>query len=520
MSPPLRYLSTAAAALLLLLHSPAAAQIPGAAVQCNTFNASHGPYTPASAAARIAQADVAALTSDATGPMDDAVLTAVNFERSNWAGTSARLDPFYADLGSNKNWTDLGPGQVVKVEQATDTSMYTLAHPLAMSRLVFTTRTFNGSVVPASAYVLWPFAPKKFSAGCADAANAENATGADVPVIAWGHGTSGWSGECGPSHIRNLWYQFMIFEAAVQGYAVVAPDYAGLGLDHDGNGNFIPHEYLASRAGGYDLLFAQKAALKAWPDVLSESYVVMGHSQGGGAAWGAAMILSGNDTEATALRKGYLGTIAGSPWTSFGTALGLQRSAASLSSLIARIATGARSVIPSFALSDWLTPLGVRAVELMQDLQGCSSVAAVLFAGAGQLVRADWRNATAHAQAFEHLTTVVGKDVAGPLLVLHGTGDAVVNATGVRAAVENTCALNPHAQVELLEMQGVGHTAVMFAGQTIWLDWVAERFRGVEARRGCDPKPRTLVKPLWDVGRYQKDRNWYIEYNQYGYSVA
>ena len=130
-------------------------------------------------------------------------------------------------------------------------------------------------------------------------------------MIAWGHGTSGWSGECGPSHVRSLWYQFMIFNAAIQGYVVVAPDYAGLGLDHDGEGNFIAHQYLASQAHGNDLLYAVKAAQKAWPDVLGSRYVVMGHSQGGGAAWGASTVLASNGSDVEELRKGYLGTVAG-----------------------------------------------------------------------------------------------------------------------------------------------------------------------------------------------------------------
>ncbi|KAI1501890.1 Alpha/Beta hydrolase protein [Biscogniauxia marginata] len=537
-----RYLPARAAAVALLLHniySVSAQTLPtsGAAVQCNNFNATHGPFTPTAAQSRIAQANISSLSSSSTGDIEDALLTAVNYERSNWAGTSVRLDPFYTDLPPAQDWSALGPGKVVKVEQVTDTSLYTLAHPLALSRIVFTTRTFNGTVVPASAYVLWPWLPRRFGTepGRNGTTSSEGGKGkAKVPLIAWGHGTSGWSGECGPSHIRSLWYQFMIFEAAIQGYAVVAPDYAGLGIDHDGSGGFVPHEYLASRAAGYDLLYAGRAARTAWPEVLGEEYVVMGHSQGGGAAWGAAVILGGDDAEAQDLRKGYLGTVAGSPWTSFGTALGLQSSAASLASLIARVATGVHSLLPAFRLSDWLTPLGVRAVELMQDLQGCQSIATVLLSsspapGADDddlLVRADWRDATPHAEAFDRLTSNIGRPVAGPLLVLQGTGDATVNASGVEAAVRDTCAAHPGAQIELVELEGVGHTGAMFAGQRVWLDWIADRFRGVPAREGCGggdaaaAEARTTLRPLWDVGAYQKDRNWYIEWNQYAYGIA
>ncbi|KAI1339311.1 Alpha/Beta hydrolase protein [Xylariaceae sp. FL0016] len=312
-------------------------------------------------------------------------------------------------------------------------------------------------------------------------------------------------------------YQFMILNAAIQGYVVVAPDYAGLGVDRDAEGNFIPHQYLASNAAGYDLLYAAKAAKEAWPDVLGEDYVVMGHSQGGGAAWAAATILADPETPSLSwLRTGYRGTVAGSPWTSLTNALAHTSTAASLSSLVARIATGLSSLFPTFQYADWLTPKGERAARLLQDLQGCQSVAAELLAS-DDLARPDWNTSSWYAAALDRATSVVGRPFAGPMLVLQGTDDPAVSARGTAAAVDATCGAVRGAQLELVEFGGVSHTPVMFAGQQVWLDWVGDRFAGKAAASGCR---RVRHEPLVDVAAYQKDRNWFLEWNQYSYGVA
>lgn len=122
------------------------------------------------------------------------------------------------------------PGTLLKVEENVNTSSFTLPPELALSRVLYNTEQLNRTVVPISAYILWPWSPRTF----------KNVTG--YPVVAWGRGTSGITGECAPSHLRNLSYQYHApFPLALAGYIVVALDYAGLGVDHDYNGTFIPH---------------------------------------------------------------------------------------------------------------------------------------------------------------------------------------------------------------------------------------------------------------------------------------
>ncbi|KAI1623598.1 secretory lipase [Exophiala viscosa] len=451
------------------------AQAPVAQSQNTTFNATYGHLNSSQAESLIAQANLSA-------EFSVAILTAVNFERSNWAGSSTQLDPFYVDVPSNDSHAPAG--SVIKVEQYTNTSFYTVAPNVALSRMLFMTKTLNGTTIPASAYVLWPWLPRRFA----------NVSG--LPVVAWGHGTSGWSGAP--------------FILALQGYVVVAPDYAGLGLDHDSNGTFIPHQYLASPAAGNDLIYSVQAAQQAWPS-LSKKFVIMGHSQGGGAAWGAAQILAENPVQ------GYLGTIAGSPTTSIlPHNISTLDNGATLGSLLVRVGTGVSSVFPSFQLSDWLNDKGVRSAQLLQGLQGCQSVALELLSQT-ELVQQGWNTSSWYFDALNNLTTNGGKPFAGPMLVLQGTADPSVDPNGTTAAVNATCQAYPDRSLEYATFEGVTHVPVLYAGQQVWLDWIADRFSGVNVSSGCHT---THYQPQLAVSAYQSQVALFLQYPLFGYETA
>ena len=103
------------------------------------------------------------------------------------------------------------------------------------------------------------------------------------PVMAWCHGTRGVADQCAPSwspraeHIRLFLSRWL-----KNGFAVVASDYQGLGTPG-------PHPYLLFRPEGNSTLDGLRAALSQWPELGSE-IVLVGQSQGGGAALGAAWL--------------------------------------------------------------------------------------------------------------------------------------------------------------------------------------------------------------------------------------
>lgn len=105
---------------------------------------------------------------------------AIRFEQSNWAAGSVKIDPFYTPPS---NASTAPPGSLFKVEDYTDTTLYTLPPNVALSRIIYQSSTYRfdhaNSPVPASAYILWPWQPR-----------IDSATG-KYAVVGWAHGTSG-----------------------------------------------------------------------------------------------------------------------------------------------------------------------------------------------------------------------------------------------------------------------------------------------------------------------------------------
>ena len=96
--------------------------------------------------------------------------------------------------------------------------------------------------VPASGVILVPYG--KAPAG-------------GWPVVVWGHGTSGVGRPCAPSNMRDLYYSWEgLLQWVMLGYAVVAPDYAGLGTD-------VRHQYLTPPAQAQDIITALCQILQA-----------------------------------------------------------------------------------------------------------------------------------------------------------------------------------------------------------------------------------------------------------------
>ncbi|MGN6722972.1 MAG: alpha/beta hydrolase family protein [Marmoricola sp.] len=105
------------------------------------------------------------------------------------------------------------------------------------------------------------------------------------PVLSWAHGTSGLADKCAPSNMgpaepaRDFAY---LHTWMSQGYAVVATDYAGLGtpgLPAYLNGLSEAHNIV-------DMVKAGRAFANAGPAYrqLASKFVIIGQSQGGGAA--------------------------------------------------------------------------------------------------------------------------------------------------------------------------------------------------------------------------------------------
>jgi len=102
------------------------------------------------------------------------------------------------------------------------------------------------------------------------------------PVLVWGHGTVGLADKCAPSWngrvYRNAYY---LNQWLKKGYAIVEPDYQGLGTPG-------PHLLINIPQLSYNMLDSARAVVISGKFNLSNQIIIAGQSQGGAAAFGAA----------------------------------------------------------------------------------------------------------------------------------------------------------------------------------------------------------------------------------------
>lgn len=426
------------------------------------------------------------------------VEVALNFERSNNAGHLTQNDPFYF-LPTNVNRSHLPPpGTILKVEEYTNTSFYTLPPTLSMSRFLYVTEALNGSSIPASAYVLWPYVPKKVPG--LSACNGQNGT--VYPLVGQAHGTSGQTQACAPSNLRNLWDAWNEpFALALNGYAVVAPDYAGYGVPE------MPTPYFIFPSHANDLFHAVGAAQKQWPHLLSKEFILGGQSQGGGTAWAATQRQAQRPVE------GYLGTYAASPFTTVLSDIAGEDDT-QVNARVVGIAQGLDSVLPSFKLSDWLTDAAIDRLHLLQEIVGCSAPGGQLFSSKQgiQFLKDGW-NETSAAQWYRNVSDNGAKPFAGPLLVLQGDSDPNAVPHVTTQAVNDTCAMFPDAQLEYGYYKGITHTPIMQSAYMQWMGWIEDRFNKKPVQKGCKME---TVAPVRGVDNIVKNGDWVMVWDEYG----
>ena len=375
-------------------------------------------------------------------------------------------------------------GGIIKIQVDANTSAYTLPLNTALSRIMYQTETLSGSKVPASGYVLWPYLPRTQPDG--------------YPVIGWAHGTSGSFGDCAPSHVKDLWYQSEApYNLALEGYVVVAPDYAGLGVNKDVEGKPIFHPYTAFQGQSNDLFNAVHAAQEAFQD-LSRHFVSMGHSQGGGVTWSAAQRQVWRPVD------GYLGTISMSPVTRIIDQAKLVSAGENEGAVL--LANGIPTIFPEFNASGILTLAGIKRLDLLSEVQGCNSPGALLFSESG-LVRSDWLE-NPYVLAFQDLTANGKHPIAGPMLVIQGDADDFVPVQFTTAAVDNVCKDYPESQLEYITLANAIHVLAVYAYQCQWLAWIGDRFEQKIAAEGCHRSHYASPRPY---RFYQKQENWYIK---------
>jgi pimeloyl-ACP methyl ester carboxylesterase len=413
-----------------------------------------------------------------TGTCQELVPLGIEFEHDSHAHTPR--DDFYS-IPTNFT-SSMKPGILLRVETHTNLANYTVPSSLTMSRIMYTSKSLNGTVVPVSAFVLWPYAPFEYTK------NSKASTPTKFPLVAWAHGTSGQFVDCAPSNYRSLQYHFMTsYSIAMEGFAVVATDYAGLGVTTLPNGE-QSHAWLAGPAGANDVAYAIEAVRKAFPAQLETdgSFVTMGHSQGGNVAWAFA------ERQAKSPVPGYLGTISISPPTRIvelvNSALNLLATTSITSlpvwppvvaTLQPNIIASITAVYPAYNFSG-MTPLSYdRWNNVLKPLQGCTPTSGRAFADVplAQLAHPGWTNNT-YVQQWQDAVAVSGKKFQGPLLIIAGDEDVIPVTDGgvLQESVSASCKASHDQSLEVVTYAAMQHFPVIQASRMKWMNWIKARF--------------------------------------------
>src|SRR5262249_12108090 len=208
-------------------------------------------------------------------------------------------------------------------------------------RFLYCSEDAFGKLVPASGVILIPYG-KPPPGGW--------------PVVVWAHGTAGVGRPCAPSVIEELDYCWQgLLQWPMLGYAVVAPDYAGLGTA-------VPHQYLAGPAQAHDIIHAVPAARRAVSQ-LGPRWVAIGHSQGGAAVLCVAEL----QNQMKVPDPNYLGAVALAPGTDRLKLLEWTSKSPATHGYMAFLAYGIKALYPEFKYEDFLTPEAVKLMGVVDE---------------------------------------------------------------------------------------------------------------------------------------------------------
>ncbi|KAF2851733.1 alpha/beta-hydrolase [Plenodomus tracheiphilus IPT5] len=406
---------------------------------------------------------------------------ALSIDTANFVSPNITAEEFYS---TPANASGAQPGDLLRWEDISRDIVnknYTPPAGMSMSRFLYMTEDINRKPIPASAFVLLPY----------------NKPDPNKPLntVVWTHGTAGQGRHCAPSNNKDLYYEWQgPFSLAAAGYAVIAPDYAGLGSD-------IPQGamYEAGFLHAADVAYGLIAARKAMGDLLSEGWVVVGHSEGGMTAWRTNERLAMPDQEELLKAGKFLGSVAASPALrpldlipesirrAAGGPIGDAVSVFFLQSLA--------GLFPDqFKIEDWATDLVLARIPLVN--KGCLISGRALFAGLSseQLFRnTSWLDLPVVVDWQKRYNGIGPHALAAPMLVVQGVTDPLTYANNTEWDFNQTCKSFPESKATLLLYPETDHNVGAQAPQMDYLHWIKERFDGCEVPKGCSIR---TVEPI------------------------
>ncbi len=337
-------------------------------------------------------------------------------------------------------------------------------------RILYTTTEAEGAPVVASGIVVVPDLAGR------DGADVAADTGA-APVIAWAHGTTGVARRCAPSALADPWSSGALFaldRVLDEGWALVAPDYTGLGAEG-------AHPYLVGEPAGRSVLDAVRAAHQIEEVDLAAETVVWGHSQGGGAA-----LWTGVLAPTYAPDLDVRGVAALAPASDL---IGLMDNVADIriGSLFAVYAVqGYANGYDDVRIADYVRPVGRTTFDEAAGrcLDASTLVSAVSAVAVGMDIFVGDLTAGPLADRLDQ--NVPRADIEAPLLIGQGEADGLVLPEVQAAYVAARCAAGQ--PVDYRTYPGRGHVPLVEADSPLipeLIAWTQDRLDGVTPTPTC-----------------------------------
>jgi hypothetical protein len=301
---------------------------------------------------------------------------------------------------------------------------------------------------------------------------APETAGADRPIVAWAHPTTGIARRCAPSLSSDFAKTVPgLEEMARRGFVVAATDYAGLGAPG-------PHPYLVGVSAARSILDSVRAA-RALTQA-SPQFAAWGHSQGGHAVlWAgklaaeyapdlklAGVAAAAPPTDLAALFQDDLTTPAGQTFTAL-TLLAWSR----VYGLDVETAIEPRAV-------PYVKWIGDECMNHVFDL----FMDKLAMHGLGKtFLKAD----PVQAQPWQDLVianTPVAFPTNVPLFIAQGRNDGLILPKVTRSYIAKFCSTGGTA--ELLEKDS-GHLEIASVAAKPAVAWMADRFAGKPPPNGC-----------------------------------
>ena len=335
------------------------------------------------------------------------------------------------------------------------------------------------------------------------------------PILVWAHGTTGTAQNCGPSQVLNpaqdlneyflvggtSWTDFGIpglTQLIAEGYAVIAPDYQGLG----GGGT---HQYAIAATQGRDAINAARAVGAMGLSGGAGRAAVFGWSQGGGAVLGAASLSDYIAQTGTAFDGlDFVGFAAMAPQdvavlippealTEAGADKMIPGLAQKFSDTVFNFTHYAMSMwampaaFPDLKLTDIFTAEGAKVVDEVFGKKCMHAGADTLnFAYADSyttLLNPQPVNSLAWVKALAAASVTPVKPVA-PVVIYWGTKDTVIDPEMGKLYQAQMCGLG--GDVTRVQLSGEqSHFTTPGAATPLVLPWLKDRFAGTPNQSGC-----------------------------------